>query len=112
MALLAVQQATLKGVAVTFAAATVTVGDTFPRPHDKVGFRIKNGSGGAITATLVIPGNLSYGEAAPDIVSNSIPAGADVTIGPIPPEAVDPSTGLVTVICSAVTSVTVAAVGH
>lgn len=111
MALLAVQQATLKGVAVTFSAATVTVGDTFPRTHDHVGLRIKNGSGGAITATTVIPGTNSYGEPQPDVVTTSIANAADVTIGPFPPEAVDPVTGLITVICSSVTSVTIAAVG-
>jgi len=45
------------------------------------------------------------------VTSTSIAAAADVTIGPIPPEAVDPSTGLVSVTYSGVTSVTVAAVG-
>lgn len=110
MALLTVQQAVLKGTAVTFAAAAGG-GDTFPRPHDHVGLRVKNGGGSAITVTVVIPGTNSYGEPQPDVVSTSIAAAADVTIGPIPPEAVDSSTGLVSVTYSGVTSVTVAAVG-
>ena len=108
MALLAIQQAVLKGTAITLTAAAGG-GDTFPRPHDHVGLRVKNGGGSAVT--VVIPGTNSYGENQPDVTSTSIAASADVTIGPIPPEAVDPSTGLVSVTYSGVTSVTVAAVG-
>ena len=96
MALLAIQQAVLKGTAVTLTAAAGG-GDTFARPHDHVGLRVKNGGGSAITVTVVIPGTNSYGENQPDVASTSIAAAADVTIGPIPPEAVDPSTGLVSV---------------
>ena len=110
MALLTVQQAVLRGTAVTFVAAAGG-GDTFARPHGNVGLRIKNGGGAAITATIVIPGTNSYGEPQPDVVSSSIAAAADVTLGPIPAEAVDSATGLVSVTYSGVTTVTVAAVG-
>ena len=78
---------------------------------DHRGLRVKNGGVSAIAVTVVIPGTNSYGENQPDVASTSIAAAADVTIGPIPPEAVDPSTGLVSVTYSGVTSVTVAAVG-
>ena len=110
MALLAIQQAVLKGTVVTFTAAAGG-GDTFARPHDHVGLRVWNGGGSAITVTVVIPGTNSYGENQPDVASTSIAAATNVIIGPIPPEAVDPSTGLVSVTYSGVSSVTVAAVG-
>jgi hypothetical protein len=110
MALLTVQQAVLRGTQMTLTAASAG-GDTFPRPHDSVGLRVRNAGGSAITVTVVIPGTNSYGEAQPDVVSSSIPATTgDVILGPFPPEAVDPSTGLISVTYSGTTSVTVAAV--
>lgn len=110
MALLSVQQANTKGKVITYAAAAGG-GDTFAVPHDHVEFRVKNGGGSAITVTLVIPGNNSYGEPMPDIASTSIAAGAEVAIGPIPAVAVDGSTGVAGVTYSGVTTVTVAVVG-
>lgn len=110
MALLAVQQAKIKGTAITYSAATGG-GDTFNVPHDHVELRVKNGGASPITVTLVIPGTNAYGEPQPDVASSSIAAGAEVSIGPIPTLAVDGSTGVASVTYSAVTTVTVAVVG-
>lgn len=110
MALLAVQQATLSGTPITYAAAAAG-GDTFAPPGGtSTHLRVKNGGGSAITATLAFPGTTSYGVAKPAKQSASIAAGAEVAIGPIPAEAVDTSTGLVSVTYSGVTTVTVAVV--
>ena len=46
MALLAIQQAVLKGTAIPLTAAAGG-GDTFARPHAQVGLRVKNGGGAA-----------------------------------------------------------------
>lgn len=110
MALLAVQQAKIKGTQVTMTAASGG-GDTFALAGPSTRLRVRNAGGSAVTVTTVIPGNVSYGEAAPDIPTSSIPATTgDVVIGPFPPEAVDPDTGLVTVTYSGTTSVTVAVI--
>jgi hypothetical protein len=111
MALLSVQQASLAGTPVTFAAAAAG-GDTFALPHGAVALRVKNGGGSAITVSLQFPGQTPYGVNNPPRVTASIAAAADVVIGPIPLGAVDPVTGLVSVTYSGVTSVTVAVVGH
>jgi hypothetical protein len=111
MALLTVQQASLAGTPITYTAAAGG-GDTFPLPHDSVGLRIKNGGGSAITASLVFPGTTPYGVANPVRTTASIAAGAEVLVGPIPLSAVDPTTGLVSVTYSGVTTVTVAVVGN
>lgn len=111
MALLPVQQATLSGTPITYAAAAAG-GDTFALPHDKVALRVKNGSGASMTATIAFPGSTSYGVANPPRQSAAIAAGAEVVIGPIPASAVDGATGVVSVSYSSATNVTVAVVGH
>ena len=111
MALLTVQQAVLKGTTVTYVAAGAG-GDTFPLPHGAVALRVKNGSGAAITVTIAFPGTTSYGANNPTVVSNNVPAGGEAVIGPFPPSAVDPATGLVSVTYSATGSVTVAVTGQ
>ena len=107
MALLTYQQIGISGASVSYAAATATVGDAVT-PDDRGFMHIRNGSGSSITATLVVPGS-QYGQARPD-VPVTVPAGADRFIGPLISDYADPADGQVDVICSAVTSVTVAAV--
>lgn len=107
MAFLNYQQIGISGTAVTYSAATATVGDAVT-PDDRGFIHVKNASGASITATLVIPGTL-YGQARPD-VAVAVPAGSDRFIGPMNADYADPADGQVDVICSAVTSVTVAAV--
>lgn len=107
MAALAYQQIAITGVAVTYAAATVTVGDTLP-PDDRGWFEVANASGGSITATLTIPGS-TFGQANPD-VAVTVANGATKRIGPLTAGIADPTTGLCTLICSSVTSVTIAGV--
>lgn len=109
MALLTPQQAAVTGTLVTYAAATVTVGDTVA-PDDHTCFEIVNGSGGSITATLDVPGT-TFGQANPD-VAVSIANGVTKRIGPLVAGLADPTTGLCKVVCSSVTSVTIAAVRY
>ena len=106
MALLATQQIQITGPAITLAAAagggdTVTAGDrTF--------LWAKNGSGGAITVTVVVPGSY-FGQALVD-VPVSVPATTgERLIGPLDPRLAD-TTGVVSITYSGVTSLTVAAV--
>jgi len=62
----------------------------------------------AITATLVVPGNL-YGQARPDVVY-SVGTTSNRFIGPLSSDLVDPATGLVTITLSATTNATGAAI--
>lgn len=107
MALIAAQQLAITGVTPTFAAATGG-GDTIA-PDDRTFLRLKNGSGGAITATIVVPGT-TYGQANPDVAVNIPATTGDVLIGPLVPALADPSTGLINVTYSGVTSLTAAVV--
>lgn len=103
MALLTYQRPQLSGTAVTYSAASAG-GDTIGQTTGG-SLRVKNGSAGTITVTVVTPGNTRYGQADPDIPV-SVAAGAEVAIGPFPDAlAVD---GVISVTYSAVTSVTVA----
>lgn len=106
MALLQPQQIGL-GTAVVPVAATVTVGDA-AYPDDRAWFEVTNGSGGAINATLVVPGSY-FGQALPDVVV-SVPAGTTRRFGPLVASLADPNDGQIDLICSAVTSVTIAVV--
>lgn len=103
MALLTRQQPKLAGTAITYAAASGG-GDTFGWTSDGV-LRVKNGSGGSITVTIVTPGNTKYGQADPDIPV-AVAAGAEAAIGPFP--ATLATDGVVSVTYSGVTSLTVA----
>lgn len=80
MALLAKQQVGLAGVGPTYAAANAG-GDTF-NPGNNVFLHVKNGSAGALTVTVVTPGNVS-GQAVAD-VAVSVPASGERMIGPLP----------------------------
>lgn len=108
MATLSATQATFAGVAITYVAAGAG-GDKFG-PGDRRHFRVKNGSGGAITVTVVVPGNTKYALAQPDIAT-SVAAGAEFCFGPFPVDLGDPAdSGLISVTYSGVTSLTVAVV--
>ena len=89
------------GTDLTSANPTATTGDTVP-----VGSKVlvSNGSGSSITVTVVVPGNDTYGSARPDF-TKTVAAGALTQLGPFPNDLADPATGLVTVICSSVSSV-------
>ena len=103
MALLTHQAPKLSGTSITYAAASAG-GDTLGRTASGV-LRVKNGSAGAVTVTVVTPGNTQYGQADPDIPV-VVAAGAEVAIGPFPDAlAVE---GVISVTYSAVASVTVA----
>jgi hypothetical protein len=107
MALLAPQTAKITGTTLTYAAADAA-GDTFS-PSGRTCLHVRNGSAGAITATVTTPGNTRYGQADPDIPV-AVPAGGEVAVGPFPAELGDPTTGLISVGYSAAASVTVALV--
>jgi hypothetical protein len=81
MALLTHQAPKLSGTTVTYGAADAA-GDTFGHTPNGV-LRVKNGGTGAVTVTVVTPGNTAYGQADPD-VPVSVAAGAEVAIGPFP----------------------------
>jgi hypothetical protein len=94
----------LAGTPPTFAAPatseTVQVGSTLV---------VKNGSAGAVTVTLVTPGNLPTGDAYPDRVY-TVAAGAEAWI-PVLSEYRN-TAGVAAVTFSAVASVTAASINH
>jgi hypothetical protein len=61
--------------------------------------------------TFTVPGNTKYGQANPDF-PHSVPAGALSVFANLPVDLADPVTGLITFICSSVTTVTVGAVSR
>jgi hypothetical protein len=83
-------------------------GDQFLPSEDTI-LHVKNGSGGALTVTVVTPG-----VAAPDVpiadTQVSVPAGDDRFIGPFPAHLYqDPADNLADITYSGVTSLTIAA---
>lgn len=102
MATLTAAQTAIGGTQITKTAADVA-GDTFDPGN--VTLVVNNGSAGAITVTVVVPGNTKYGLPAPD-VTRSIPAGQEFAFGPFPDDLADPSDGRVDVTYSAVATVT------
>ena len=106
MALLTATTASLLGTTVTYAAASAG-GDTMAFSANTE-LRIKNASGGSITATLAVPGNTEFGQAQP-AVAIAVAAGAEKAIA-LRPGLVNNGTGVISVTYSAVTSVTVALV--
>lgn len=106
MALLSPQQIAITGLTVALSAAGAS--DT-AAPDDRVFWRVKNASGSAITATVVVPGT-TFGQANPDVAVNVPATTGDVLIGPLVPALADASTGLITLTTSAQTSVTSALV--
>ena len=106
MALLSPQQIAITGTTVTLSAANAS--DT-AAPNDRAFWRVKNASGAAITATVVVPGT-TFGQANPDVAVNVAATSGDVLIGPLVGSLADPATGLITLTTSAQTSVTSALV--
>lgn len=109
MALLATQAIVIAGTTATYAAASAG-GDTVA-PGRSTYLHVKNGGGAPITVTIgAYPNATTYGAAVPDLVV-TVANGAEKKIGPLWPEATfaNPTTGVVDVSYSAVTSVTVGA---
>lgn len=106
MALLQYQQSSINGEQIDYTAADAA-GDTI-RPDERGAVIVRNGSAGAVTVTVVVPGT-EYGQPRPD-VPVSVPAGTDWMIGPFPRDLADQADALVDIIYSAVASVTRAAV--
>jgi hypothetical protein len=102
MAALTPQTTAVIGTTLTPISPTVTTGDTVPIGAKVI---VHNASGGSINVTLVTPGNDQYGNSRPDVVT-PVAAGAKAQFGPMPIDLADPTTNVVTVICSAVASVT------
>lgn len=107
MALLPTQQVAITGTTVTFQAAAGG-GDTLT-PDDRTCLELKNASGGNITATIAVPGSF-YGQPLADVAIVVPLTSGHVRIGPLGPALADPTTGLITVTYSGVTSLTAAAV--
>jgi len=107
MAALVTQLIGLPSVLPTFAAATVTTGDTVVAGNDTF-VVVKNGGGSPTAVTVVVPGTDEYGNAKPDLAV-SVVNGTERYIPLRSAGLIDPTTGLVTVICSPVTSVTIGA---
>lgn len=101
MANLSAQTTAVVGTTLTSVTPTATTGDTVP-----VGSRalVRNGSGSPINVTIETPGNDTYGQPRPDIVT-AVPAGAIAIFGPFPNDLADSVTNVVKIICSAVASV-------
>lgn len=108
MAALTVQAPTRTGATVSTVTPTASTGDTFVN-DGKVWLQVTNGSGSSINVTVNSTAAAGPGLAASNNVV-AVAAGATKLIGPFPPAGfTDPATGLATVICSSVTSVTIAA---
>lgn len=108
MALLTRQSASgLDGATITSVTPTVTTGDTLVGGQS-VHLLVNNGSGAPINVTLTTPETVEGSLAVADRVI-AVAAGALREI-PVPSRYNDRTTGLATVVCSAVTTVTIAAV--
>lgn len=106
MAKLTVQTVNEAGAVVTLAAATATVGDTVSTAGGETVVRINNGGASSITVTVAAQSPCSHG--ALHNLSITVAAGAMKDIY-IPAYCAAAADGLATVICSAVTSVTIGA---
>jgi hypothetical protein len=107
MAALTTQNIVYAGTAPTFAAATVTVGDTFETGPRRFAV-IKNGSGAPIAASIEVPTSLTPYTQVDNDVEYTVAAGGESWI-PLHSDYAS-SGNRTTIVCSAVTSVTVAAV--
>jgi hypothetical protein len=106
MALLVTQQVALPSL-LEAPVAAAGGGDTVT-PGNFTWLEVTNGGGAPINVTVVVPGNDEYGTAKPDLVV----AVANATTRKIPMRSygfIDPSTNLINITYSAVTSVTVGA---
>ncbi len=106
MAVLAPQSITRAGVGPTYAAAAGG-GDSF-LPDADTFLHVKNGSGGALTVTIVTQNTDSLSNPVADNAV-SVPAAGERMIGPFPAQVyANPSTGNADVTYSGVTTLTVA----
>lgn len=105
MALLAIVPITRAGVLSTTSgtAATATTGDTFPNDGNTI-LEINNGGGASINVTITPTATVDGSAAASKVIA--VAAAARVLIGPFDPRFYNDTNGLVTFVCSAVTSVT------
>lgn len=107
MATLTTQQITRSGVGPTYAAAAAG-GDKFTPTKDTF-LHVKNGSGGALTVTIVTPQEAFPGAATADIAV-SVPGTSERMVGPFPAQFFrDPADGLASITYSGVTTLTIAA---
>lgn len=107
MAKIEEQLVTIAGLGPAYSAAAGG-GDTFDPDQDTF-IHVKNGSGGAITVTVVTPRVDPQTGLAEADVAVSVPAGGERMIGPFPFETyADPATGLGSITYSGVTSLTLA----
>lgn len=97
----------IAGTAPTYNAASAG-GDKVTRPGSNVAIHVKNGSAGAITATVVTPGTVA-GQDIGD-VAVSVPAAGERFIGPLSAEHFQNADGQVDLIWSASASVTFAVI--
>lgn len=112
MALYTRQNLAEGGVTLTANAATATVGDTADNLDGKLLWLVRNGSGGSITASATvvnapIVNDPARGILTKNISAASIAAGATAILGPFSPSVYNNANNQVTLICSAVASVTV-----
>jgi hypothetical protein len=104
MAALTPQSTAVVGTTLTPISPTVTTGDTVPALSAKV--IVHNASGSSINVTIKRAFGSDYGVARGDIVT-AVAAGAKACFGPFGLDLADPAAGnQVTLICSAVASVT------
>ena len=108
MALLTVQKNALAGVVVAPVAAAGG-GDSFPNDGKTV-LEVVNGGGSPITVTIAAPVNCNQGTNHPG--GGSVTNGTTKRFGPFDQARWNDASGNVVVTYSAVTSVTVAAVGQ
>lgn len=101
MATLPAQTTVVMGTTLTPATPAGAGGDLVPVGTHVI---VRNGSGASITVTIDTPGNDTYAQPRPDIVT-TVAAGAIAKFGPFPNDLADPITGMVKIICSATTSV-------
>lgn len=106
MANVPVQNPAIAGTVLTATAATAGPDTVSPGSL----LLIQNGSGSAVTATVVVPGNTRYGQAQPDVTTVSIGAGAIAAVGPLGGDLADPTDDLVDVTLSLATSVNLYAI--
>lgn len=107
MAVVSPQTVQIAGTAPTYNAASAG-GDKVSRPGTNVVLHVKNGSAGAITATVVTPGTIA-GQAIGD-VAVSVPASGERFIGPLTRQYFANSDGQVDLTWSASASVTFAVI--
>lgn len=110
MATLTYKQPVIGGTDPAFVAAAGG-GDKIA-PNDNGYLHYRNGSGGAITVTVVTPGLDKYGQARADIAVVVPATTGERIIGPFPADLADPTDGLVAITYSGVTSLTVAAISR